>query len=390
MRRDIIIEDTTLRDGEQAPGIAWNKDQKDRIFNALVRAGTRWIEVGIPRMGGDELRFLEKVVERKRDLTLVAWNRGIKEDIAQSLDLGFEAIHIGLPTSDIHLSKSMGKSRAWVIDRAADLVKYAKDRHAFVSISAEDVGRTDPGFLAEYAVRIYEAGADRMRLSDTIGILTPEMYQEKVAIVARAAPIHTQCHCHNDFGLAVANTLAGLRGGARYFHVCVNGLGERAGMPDYAQMVMALKKLYGVDLGVDTRELRNLSAVVAAETRTPMPAWTPVVGDNVCAHESGIHAKGVLADRSAFEPFSAEEVGGTHKITIGKHSGRAALRNCLAEQGIENSDDGLLAICLERARATAIRKSGALTDAEVVAIYSAVEAEGSAAARFNQVSEGNR
>jgi homocitrate synthase NifV len=371
VRNDIILEDTTLRDGEQAPGIAWNKAQKLRIFNALVDAGVRWIEVGIPRMGGEELRFLEEVVERQGTLKLVAWNRGIREDVKFSIDLGYNAVHIGLPTSDSHIQHSIGKSRDWVKTRAADLVKYAKDRGVFVSISAEDVGRTDEGFLVEYAGVLEEAGADRMRLSDTIGILTPEQYQAKVETVAKAVSLDPQCHCHNDFGLAVANTLAGLKGGARYFHVCVNAIGERAGMPDLAQMVMAAKKLYNIELGVKTEQLRALSQVVADESGIAMPPWSPVVGDNVCSHESGIHAKGVLVATGTFEPFSASEVGGEHKIVIGKHSGRAGIRHCLAAANVE-VDESAMEHCLELVRAAAIENARALEPQEVVAIYTSL------------------
>ncbi len=368
INQDIVLEDTTLRDGEQAPGVAWSKEQKREIFEALVRVGVKWIEVGIPKMGGDELRFLSEVVEYKSELMLVAWNRGVRDDVKQSLDLGFEAVHIGLPTSDVHLKQSVGKNRAWVLETASDLVNYAKDRGAFVSISAEDVGRTDEAFLVDYAGRLSELGADRMRLSDTIGIMTPEKYARKIELVKSSAEVDVQCHCHNDFGLAVANTLAGLKAGAKYFHVCVNGLGERAGMPDLAQMVMALKKLYDVDLKIDTRGLRNLSEVVSQETRVKLPPWAPVVGDNVCAHESGIHAKGVLNDSNTFEPFSADEVGGTQRIVIGKHSGRAAVRSCVIDADLVLNDDVLFR-CLEAVRAEAIRKQSALDATEVVAIY---------------------
>ncbi len=252
MRNDIILEDTTLRDGEQAPGIAFSKTTKLAIHDYLVSIGVRWIEVGIPAMGGEELDTLKAMIARGSDATLVAWNRGIKEEISHSLDIGFKAIHVGLPTSEMHLKESIGQSRKWLIQRATDLIKYAKDRGAFVSISAEDVGRTEIPFLQEYAYAITEAGADRLRLSDTIGILTPEGYAKRVRSVTEVCSVDIQCHTHNDFGLAVANTLAGLQAGARYFHVTVNAMGERAGMPDFAQTVLALKYLYNRDLGINT------------------------------------------------------------------------------------------------------------------------------------------
>ena len=174
IRHDIILEDTTLRDGEQAPGVAFSKATKLKILDKLIAAGVRWVEPGIPAMGGEELEALHAMLERKDEVRLIGWNRGILEDVAASIDMGFEAVHIGLPTSSIHLKGSVGKDRGWLLQRAADIIKFAKDRGVFVSISAEDIGRTEIPFLQEYAVAVTEAGADRLRLSDTIGILSPE------------------------------------------------------------------------------------------------------------------------------------------------------------------------------------------------------------------------
>jgi homocitrate synthase NifV len=368
IRSDIIMEDTSLRDGEQAPGVAFSKQTKLAVFNALVDLGVKWIEPGIPAMGGEEVDTLRAMLERKDEVMLVGWNRGIQEDIAYTLSLGFKAVHIGLPTSKIHLSKSLGKDRSWLLERSADLIKFAKDRGAFVSISAEDVGRTEVPFLQEYACAVAEAGADRLRLSDTIGILGPEEYARRVKGVAKVSKIDTQCHCHNDFGLAVANTLAGLHAGARYFHVCVNSMGERAGMPDLAQMCMALKHIYGHDLGLKTERIHELALLVSRATRQPLPAWQPIVGENVFAHESGIHVKGMLKDGSTFEPFPPEEVGNQRNYVIGKHSGRALLRHVLREHGISANED-VLGDCLASVRAVAIEQGGALSAEQLCSVY---------------------
>jgi isopropylmalate/homocitrate/citramalate synthase len=368
VRSDIILEDTTLRDGEQAPGIALSKVQKLEILAKLIGMNVKWIEVGIPKMGGEELEYLRESLQYADRATLIAWNRGVRDDVAFSLDLGFKAIHIGLPTSDVHLRSSVAKSRRWVANQAADLIKYAKDRGAYVSISAEDVGRTEPAFLQEYAGVVAEAGADRLRLSDTVGILSPQAYAERVRLVASAAPIDTQCHCHNDFGLAVANTLAGLEAGARYFHVCVNAMGERAGMPDLAQMAMALKVLYNQDVGVDTSQLTSLSALVSRHTGVPSEPWRPVVGRNVFAHESGIHSKGMLNDASSFEPMSPDDVGGTRRIVIGKHAGRAAIEHFLKLANVSVAQD-LLPICLDRVRAASIEQHGEISPQQLLEIY---------------------
>jgi homocitrate synthase NifV len=374
MRSDIILEDTTLRDGEQAPGVAFSKETKLKILEQLLAVGVRWIEVGIPAMGGEELDTLRAIAERRYEATLFAWNRGVKDDIAFSLSLGFKAVHIGLPTSNIHLEHSLGKDRSWLMNTACDLVKYAKDRGAFVSISAEDVGRTDLNFLGDYAAALDEAGADRLRLSDTVGILTPEQYAARVSTVKSVTGIDLQCHCHNDFGLAVANTIAGLRAGARYFHVCVNGIGERAGMPDLAQMCMVLKHLYSLDVGIRTEGLKELSTTVARATHQTVGPWQPIVGDNIFAHESGIHTKGMLSDARTFEPFGPEEVGGTRRLVFGKHSGRALVKHVLAERGI-NVEDSLLGRCLAVVRSESIRNEGAVEPERVLSIYNELRSE---------------
>jgi isopropylmalate/homocitrate/citramalate synthase len=311
-------------------------------------------------------------VERQDEHThMVAWHRGVRADIEKSLDMGFRSVHIGLPTSQVHLDASVRKDRAWVIETARTLVELAKDRGAFVSISAEDLARTEVGFLQEYAGVVREAGADRLRLSDTIGIMTPEQYGERVAAIAAACDIDLQCHTHNDFGLGTANTLAGLRAGARYFHATINGIGERAGMSDIAQVIVALKVLYQIDLGIDLTRLAALSRLVAEATGHGRLPWQPVVGHNVFAHESGIHANGMLRDTSSFEPFEPEVVGGERRYVVGKHSGRALVAWALEQQGITPRDE-LLQECLEQVRDRAIRNGGPVKDEELIEIYEAL------------------
>lgn len=374
IRKDVVLEDTTLRDGEQASGIAFSPETKVKIFNSLIDAGVQWIEAGIPAMKGKEVVALLEMLERKNEVNVIGWNRGVLEDIKFSISLGFKAIHIGLPTSTIHLQHSIGKDKGWLISAATDLIKYAKDKGCFVSISAEDVGRTDLKFLQEYATSVYEAGVDRLRLSDTIGILDADAYAKRVQAVSEACNIDTQCHCHNDFGLAVSNTLAGLKAGAKYFHVCVNGIGERAGMPDLAQMVMSLREFHGVDAGIDTQKLTFLSHMVAQACGQPLSPWSPIVGSNVFAHESGIHTKGMLNNSRTFEPFPPELVGNVRKLCIGKHSGRAMIRYALEVYGIK-VEESLLNICLEKVRDRAIEKQSEVDTVELASIYKAIQQE---------------
>lgn len=367
MRDDLIIEDTTLRDGEQTPGVALSAAQKLEIYEALVRAGVRWIEPGIPAMGGQEVDALRQMIERADDdeVTLIGWNRGVRADVQRSIDLGFSAVHIGLPTSSNHLKNSVRKDRKWLLSTAADTIKLAKDQGCFVSISAEDIGRTEVEFLQEYAVAVTDAGADRLRLSDTIGILSPQQYGDRVRAVGDVTELDLQAHCHNDFGLGVANTLSAIEAGVRYFHVTVNGIGERAGMADIAQVVMSLRQWYGVDLGIKTEHLTDLSRLVAHACNFATTPWQPIVGSNVFAHESGIHTTGMLRDTSTFEPFEPELVGGTRKLLVGKHSGRGVIKSVLEARGIESTDSELDEI-LVKVREASISAGGAL-EPDVVA-----------------------
>ncbi|MEU6611596.1 hypothetical protein ABZ922_42430 [Streptomyces shenzhenensis] len=360
MRDDLILEDTTLRDGEQTPGVALSAKMKVQIFNALVDAGVRWIEPGIPTMGGEEVRALKEMLERRDEVTLIGWNRGVRSDVQRSIDLGFRAVHIGLPTSDNHLKNSVRRDRSWLLSTAQDMVKMAKDQGCFVSISAEDIGRTEPGFLKEYAVAVADAGADRLRLSDTIGILSPSQYAERVRAIGSVSDIDLQAHCHNDFGVAVANTLAAIEAGVRYFHVTVNGIGERAGMADIAQVVMSLRQWHDVDLGIDVTKLTALSRLVSEACGVPTSPWQPIVGPNVFAHESGIHTTGMLRDTSTFEPFPPELVGGERKLLVGKHSGRGVIAHALGEYGADLDADTLEAL-LRDVRAEAIALGGTVS-----------------------------
>ncbi|OLZ72893.1 hypothetical protein AV521_08010 [Streptomyces sp. IMTB 2501] len=368
MRSDIILEDTTLRDGEQAPGVAFDKETKSAILDALIEAGVRWVEIGIPAMGGEELEFIKEAAARQDEARLMVWNRGVKADIEASLDLGFKAIHIGLPASKIHLDNSVGKTREWLLKSATELISYAKDRGAFVSVSAEDVARTELDFLVEYAGTVASAGADRLRLSDTIGILTPEEYEARVSAVVNSSSIDVQAHAHNDFGLGFANTLAALRAGARYFHVTVNGVGERAGMTDLSQAAVTLQQLYGVDLGINTEKLTDLSRLVAKACKHQTVPWQPIVGENVFAHESGIHVNAMLKDTSTFEPFPPEQVGGERKYILGKHSGRALIESVLTEHGRAFTDADLVT-GLAWVRQTSIDRGGAVEPKELVAAF---------------------
>ncbi len=372
IREDIIIEDTTLRDGEQMPGVAFSKETKLKLHDLLIEAGVRWIDIGSPAMGGDELDFLKTIVARGSDAILVPWNRAIKEDIETSIKLGFKAIHIGFPASDVLLKESVNKNRQWLLTQVKELVGFAKDKGVFVSISSGDSARVETEFMKEFASIACEEGADRLRISDTTGAMTPEAYFTMIASVIEACHIDLQCHCHNDFGLGLANTIAGLKAGARYFHVTINGIGERAGMPDLAQTAMSLKYLYDRDVGIIGPKLPELSQAVSQATGHPIPPHQPIVGENVFAHESGIHVDAMLRNPTTYEPpFSPEEVGGKRKFVIGKHSGRALIQHILNSKGFDVKKEELWE-CLNQIKSLATEQKGAVTEQQLLEIYDRV------------------
>jgi homocitrate synthase NifV len=244
-----------------------------------------------------------------------------------------------------------------------------KDKDIFVSISAEDVGRTELSFLQEYAGVVSEAGADRLRLSDTIGILDFYQYQKIIQKIRDACSIDLQCHTHNDFGLAVANTLAGILAGARYFHVTVNGIGERAGMPDILQVVVILKKIYGIDLGLNLKKIVKVSGYLQKITNTIGYPWTPIIGQNVFSHESGIHVHGMINDRETFEAIDPKELGKTTKFVLGKHSGRTTIEYYLAREKIHFTKEDL-SMCLKLVRERSIQNLGDVSVGELIELHS--------------------
>lgn len=362
MRKDIVLEDTTLRDGEQAAGIAFNKEAKVEIYKALVDAGVRWLEVGFPAMGGIELKTIKilKDMAHSDNVVALAYSKGTLDDVGFSLSLGFKAIHFGVPTT----FKDAKYTPNWMLTQAKELIKFAKDKDAFVSISAVDIGRVGASFLQDYACTVQEAGADRLRLSDTTGRLLPQQYRDLVESVKKVSTIELQCHAHNDFGFAVANTIAALEAGVKYFHVTVNGIGERAGMPDFAQVVLVLKKFYEIDLGINLEKLTELARVVAKHTNISLYPWHPIVGPRLFTYEDEM-----------FEPFSPELVGGERKIVLGKHSSKNTVRHKLDLLGIENVKDEMLVSCLAEIQEKSMDQSSIILDKELLNIYTNIRTD---------------
>ncbi len=361
----IHINDTTLRDGEQAAGIVFSSSEKIAIAVLMDTMGIPELEVGIPAMGGSEAQAITTIAGMGLKTALLGWNRALRSDIEASIACGLKRVHVSVPVSDIQIkAKFQGKTHL-VWERLRDSLNFALDQGLFVSVGAEDSSRADESFLLDVARFAQELGASRFRFCDTVGILDPLTTAQKVGKLVKSLTIPIEMHTHNDFGLATANALAGLQAGALSVNTTVNGLGERAGNVALEEMIMALKQLYKVDLSLDTSRLRELSQLVIKASGVALPPWKAIVGDNVFAHESGIHAHGVLQNPQTYEPFSPDEVGWKRRLVVGKHSGRHLLTNLLSQHGV-NLDHDESQVVLDSVRHLSVQMKRSLTVEELL------------------------
>ncbi|HHW40420.1 MAG TPA: homocitrate synthase [Syntrophomonadaceae bacterium] len=365
---EIKIVDTTLRDGEQTAGVVFANHEKIRIAKMLDELGVDQIEAGIPVMGGHEKEAIKEICKLGLRASIMGWNRAVVKDVEQSLECGVDAVAISISTSDIHIEHKLHSTRAKVIEDMVKATRFAKQHGVYVSVNAEDASRSDPEYLIEFATAAREAGADRLRYCDTVGILDPFRTYERVKSLIDKVGIDVEMHTHNDFGMATANALAGVRAGARWVGVTVIGLGERAGNAALEEVVMALKYLEGIDLNFKTEKFREIAEYVSLASKRELPAWKPIVGSNMFAHESGIHADGALKDPRTYEVFRPEEVGLERQIVIGKHSGTAAIQAKFEEYGISLTKEEANDI-LARVRVAAVELKRPLFDKELVYIY---------------------
>jgi len=370
----IRVVDTTLRDGEQTAGVVFSNDEKVRIASYLDQIGVDQIEAGIPVMGGFEKDCIKEIVRLGLKSSIMAWNRAVINDIRESITCGVDAVAISISTSDIHIEHKLQTTREDVLRRMSDAVKFAKDNGLYVSVNAEDASRSDLEYLTEFALIAKHAGADRLRYCDTVGILDPMKTFRYIKTLHDAVGLDIEMHTHNDFGMATANTLAGIYAGANHVGVTVNGLGERAGNASLQEVIMGIKHLLKIGVTYDTTMLREVAMYVAQASGRDLGLNNPIVGLNIFAHESGIHGDGVLKNPLTYEAFRPEEVGLERQIVIGKHSGSAAIKSKFMEYGVELSDEDAQEI-LARCRQMAIDKKRSLFDKEMVYIYKGYLAE---------------
>lgn len=366
--KEIYIVDTTLRDGEQTAGVVFANDEKIAIASMLSELGVDQLEVGIPTMGGDEKEAIKTIVKRNLKSSIMAWNRAVIKDIEQSIDCGVDAVAISISVSDIHIKHKLKTSREWVIENMVKSVEFAKKNGLYVSVNGEDASRADKEFLVEFINAAKSAGADRFRYCDTVGIMEPFKINKDIKYLYEKTNFDIEMHTHNDFGMATANAIGGIMAGASHVGVTVNGLGERAGNAALEEVLMALMYVYNFDGKIDTKMFREVSEYVSRASGRVLPAWKAIVGDNMFAHESGIHADGAIKNPKNYEAFDPSIVGLERQIVIGKHSGKAAILNKFKEYNIKLDDYDAQKI-LEIIRSTSVRLKRSLFDKELVQIY---------------------
>lgn len=370
--RQIRIVDTTLRDGEQTAGVVFSNEEKIKIAEMLSDLGVDQLEVGIPTMGGDEKQAIKDIVKKNLKSSIMAWNRAVISDIEQSIDCNVDAVAISISVSDIHIQNKLKTSREWVLDHMVKSVEYAKKNGLYVSVNGEDASRADNDFLITFIKAAKEAGADRFRYCDTVGVMEPFRLYDQIKYLYDNTNFDIEMHTHNDFGMATANAIAGIKGGASHVGVTVNGLGERAGNAALEEVLMALKFVYDYDVDVKTTMFRPISEFVSKASGRELPIWKAIVGTNMFAHESGIHADGAIKNPKNYEAFDPSVVGLERQIVIGKHSGRAAIINKFNEYNITLSNEEANQI-LEQVRATSVKLKRSLFDKELVKLYKEIK-----------------
>lgn len=343
--KGIRIWDETLRDGEQTPGVAFSPEDKVRIATLLSEMGVPIMDVGIPVVSKEEARAVKTIANAGLDASIMAACRAVRRDVEACVACDVDEVALFIAASDLHLRHKLNMTREQATAAAVRETEYAVAHGVKVSFVTEDTFRADLDFVVSLYNACIEAGATRAVICDTVGIMTPSAVGWFIDRVRpRLRPGELSFHGHNDFGLAVANSLAACEAGVLVPHACVNGLGERSGNASLEELVMALSSLYGYDPGIDVSRLYEVSRLVETLSGVPVGVSKPIVGYNAFSHESGIHADGVIKHTATYEPIQPEAVGRTRQFIFGKHTGTTAVEEKLRASRVEATSDQVRAL----------------------------------------------
>jgi 2-isopropylmalate synthase len=369
----IRIFDTTLRDGEQTPGVSLTMEDKIEIARQLSKLGVDVIEAGSPMSSEGEKRVVKEIAAAGLESEICGLARATQSDIDAAIDCDVDVVHVFIPTSPVQMKYAVNMTPEQVLSATVDHVEYVKKHGLKCEFSPMDATRSEPRFLKQVCQAAEKAGADMLNIPDTVGIMIPKTMRKLIEDVRKAVKMPISVHCHDDFGMAVANSLAAVEAGATQVHATINGLGERAGNASLEEVVMALHMIYKLKTGINSRLLYSTSRMVATLTGIFVQANKAIVGENAFAHESGIHTRGVTVKPLTFEPIKPESVGRTRKLVAGKLAGTRGIKAELQEIGIHPTEDQLKEI-VQRVKELG-DKGKMVTDADLLALTSAVMGE---------------
>ena len=364
--------DTTLRDGEQSPGVVFSLQEKIRIAALLNGAGVPEIEIGTPAMGETEIKDIRTLCGMGFDFKTLSWCRATKNDIRSAYKAGTNGVHISFPVSEI-LMNAMGKNPAWVIQQLKELIDFATPMFDYVTIGAQDASRAESGFLKEFVCAAGAFGASRIRLADTVGLLNPVSITEMVRSVRSVEKyLPLEIHAHNDLGMATANTLAAYMAGATCLSTTINGLGERAGNAAMEEVAMALELSAGISSTLRTESFAEMCSYVAGVSKRSISENKPITGSLVLSHESGIHTRCLLKDRNTYQLIRASSIGREEQeFVIGKHSGKSTILHFLEEAHLPVNEEACAEL-VEKVKETAEALKRTLTKEELFSLYTTI------------------